>query len=83
MQNETHLNLRLPGGIRASATLHLTPDQAKAIQTDPATALRFAAQTAVAAMTACMKSNPKWPQANKEAFATDTAAATLACVNAM
>lgn len=78
-----HLELKLSGGIRASADVQLTPAQIRAIQIDPATAARYTAATALNALTACMKANPKWPQANKQAFATEAAAATMACVFAM
>lgn len=83
MKTEKHhlkLNLR---GIVASADLHLTPAQVKAIQTDRATGAQFASKTAIAAMTACQRTNSAWPQASKVAFATDAADAISACVHAM
>lgn len=83
MKPETHhLELSL-SGIRASADVQLTPAEIHAIQTDRATAARYAAATAAAAMAEVTRSNPKWPQANKRAFAVEAAAATMACVNAM
>lgn len=83
MKTETHhLELRL-SGIRASADVQLSPAEIHAIKTDPALAARYATATALAAQAACQKSNPKWPQANMRAFATEAAAATMACIHAM
>lgn len=83
MKTEKHhlkLNLR---GIVASADLHLTPGEVKAIQSDRARGEQFASKAAIAAMTECQRSNPRWPEAAKTAFATDAADAISACVHAM
>lgn len=84
MKTETHhLELRLSGGIVASADLPLSAAAIQAIQTDRGTAARYAASAALAAQAACMKSNPRWPRSNRDTFAADVAACCVAAVQAM
>lgn len=78
-----HLDIQLKGGIVCSADIRLTAAELRTIQIDRTEAARFAAQTAIAALAACGRSNPTWTPAQREAFAVDSTTATLACIHAM
>jgi len=83
MTTPHHLDIQLKGGIVCSADIRLTPEQLRTIQIDRTEAARFAAQTSLSARAACERSNPTWTPAQREAFAVDSTAATLACIHAM
>lgn len=78
-----HLDIQLKGGTVCSADIRLSAEELRTIQIDRTEAARFTAQTAIAALAACGRSNPTWTAAQREAFAVDSTTATLTCIHAM